>query len=249
MLQFSFDETEATLTLSPEGQLTKEDFQKVNDEVNPFIEENGELKGLIIETKSVKDWGSWSGLINHLKFVKEHHRQIRKVATITDNKVLAAAPSIASHFVRAEVKLFATDAIEEAKIWINSPEEDLNISMIPFPNKPVIGIQMMGKMEKRDLLMVQDEIELKLATFDKVGLYVEVEDYRGFTLEAFCEDLRYGLSKWKRFSFKAVVCDKGWIANMTKMASKVIPMMEIRHFTSDQKATAKAWVENGGELN
>jgi hypothetical protein len=41
--------------------------------------------GLLIEAPSFPGWGSFGALINHMKFVYDHHRKIDRVAAVTDN--------------------------------------------------------------------------------------------------------------------------------------------------------------------
>jgi hypothetical protein len=58
----------------------------------------------------------------HLKFVKNHHRHIAKVAAVTDSGFLTIMPSIVSHFVHAQVRHFDYDDKESALKWLQSRE-------------------------------------------------------------------------------------------------------------------------------
>ena len=42
----------------------------------------------------------------HLKFVGDHHRQIERIAAVTNSGFLKIMPRIASHFVHAKIKRF-----------------------------------------------------------------------------------------------------------------------------------------------
>jgi hypothetical protein len=45
-----------------------------------------------------------AALISHLKFVRNHQAKIEKVAAVSDSGFLSVIPSVARHFVKAEVK-------------------------------------------------------------------------------------------------------------------------------------------------
>ena len=104
--------------VEPKGPLTKEDFLAIADKVDPVIESNGELDGLIIKTKDFPGWKSFSDVVEHFRFVKNHHQKIKKVAFVTDATVADIFPAMAGHFVKAEVKSFGFDGLEKAVEWI-----------------------------------------------------------------------------------------------------------------------------------
>ncbi len=105
-------------TLEPQGALAKEDFAAISAQVDPIIENEGQLDGLIIKTREFPGWEGFSDMLEHFRFVKNHHQKIRKVAFVTDAKIGDLVPSIASHFVKAEVKHFDYDDYEEAVAWM-----------------------------------------------------------------------------------------------------------------------------------
>jgi len=109
------------LTVSPEGKLEAEDFAQLAEVVDPFLEEHGPLRGLLIEAEAFPGWQDFAALISHLRFVKEHHKRIRKVAAVTDNSVLSILPQVASHFVKAEIRHFPYHQKESALNWMLQP--------------------------------------------------------------------------------------------------------------------------------
>ena len=107
------------MTIEPEGSLTKDDFDRVSKDVDPYIEEVGSLKALIIITPSFPKWDNFDALLRHIKFVKNHHEKIEKLAFVTDSIVGDFAEKISSHFVSAEIKSFPYDSLDKAKEWIS----------------------------------------------------------------------------------------------------------------------------------
>jgi hypothetical protein len=120
MLSHELLRTEGILILRPEGSLEATDFQRVSGEIDPYIEANGKLRGVMIDAASFPGWKDFAGLLAHLKFVKDHHRKIEKLAVVSDSGVLTLAPKVASHFVQAEVRNFSHAQREEALQWIRT---------------------------------------------------------------------------------------------------------------------------------
>jgi hypothetical protein len=124
MLTVKIDESRGIAILEPEGPLSKDDFVAAAKAIDPYIEETGTLKGLIIHTESFPGWDSFAALTTHLKFVKEHHQKIARIAFATDSVIGNVAESIVSHFVNAELKKFGYHELEQAKLWIESDVEN-----------------------------------------------------------------------------------------------------------------------------
>ncbi|MEA3278143.1 MAG: STAS/SEC14 domain-containing protein [Pseudomonadota bacterium] len=122
MMRYDLDRDHSLLHVRPEGALEAEDFEQLVQLVDPFIEESGGLDGLIIETSKFPGWENLAAMVRHFRFVRDHHRKIRKVALVTDSAIGDLAEHIAAHFVAAQVKGFAADQLEQAKAWIAEAE-------------------------------------------------------------------------------------------------------------------------------
>lgn len=118
MIAYELDKEKKVLIIRPGGPLSEEDFTSIADAIDPFIEQSGALAGLIIQAEEFPGWHDFAGLVGHLKFVKGHHKQIKKVAAVTDDRFIAILPKVAGHFVSADVKHFSYDDLDAAKSWI-----------------------------------------------------------------------------------------------------------------------------------
>ena len=118
MLDIKLNKTDGIAILEPNGKLSKEDFKTVANIIDPYLENAGKLNGIIIYVKSFPGWDSFSALITHLKFIKEHHKKISHVAFVSDSPIGAFAEHISSHFVSAEVKSFSFNELEASIKWI-----------------------------------------------------------------------------------------------------------------------------------
>ena len=111
---------EKILVITPEGSLEKTDFETLSKEVDPYIEAMGTLNGLMIYSESFPGWENFAAVLSHIKFIKEHHHNIKKVAAVTDSGFLSILPRVAGHFVQAEVKHFPYQDKDAALDWLKS---------------------------------------------------------------------------------------------------------------------------------
>jgi hypothetical protein len=118
MISYELDENTGVLTVRPEGKLETQDFLTLSGVVDPFIDERGRLNGIIIVTERFPGWEDFNGMIEHMRFVRNHHRKIAKVAIVTDSKIADVAESLGKHFVKASIKHFSFKELESAKGWM-----------------------------------------------------------------------------------------------------------------------------------
>jgi hypothetical protein len=118
MLNFEIHPGEGTVVLEPAGRLQKESFEELTRAVDAYIEENGPVHGLVIHTKTFPGWEDFGAVLGHMRFVRDHHRKIERVALVTDSKLGQILPKFASHFVAAEIKHFAYDDMRSAQAWV-----------------------------------------------------------------------------------------------------------------------------------
>jgi len=124
MIDLDIDNEHAILAVSPRGALSEQDFSRVAAAVDPVIEQQGKLAGLIIHAESFPGWDSFASMLSHFRFVRDHHRHIKKVAVVSDSAVLTIFPHISTHFISAEIKHFHFDDYNKAVAWIQASGKD-----------------------------------------------------------------------------------------------------------------------------
>lgn len=117
MLAVEIDEASGVAVLSPSGKLSEADFENVTNLLDPYIEQYGTLKGLIVYTEEFPGWESFSGFLSHLRFIRNHHEKVKSIALVTNSSVGALAEYLASHFISAQVMAFHYKELELAKYW------------------------------------------------------------------------------------------------------------------------------------
>ncbi len=118
MLNTILDTATKIVTLQPHGALKKEDFDNAVKIIDPFIEEHGKLNGVIIYTETFPGWDDFAAFNRHLVFIKNHHKEIKKLAFVTNSLVGDFGEMMTGHFVEAVIKNFSFDQLEDAKAWI-----------------------------------------------------------------------------------------------------------------------------------
>ena len=118
MLEVTIHEEDGIAVLEPHGALTQQDFEAAATMVDPFIERYGKLHGVMIHTKDFPGWNSFAAMLTHLKFVRDHHAKVERVAMVTDSAIGDLAEVMTGHFVQAEVKHFGFNKFKEARLWV-----------------------------------------------------------------------------------------------------------------------------------
>lgn len=118
MIDYDLDKEHSILEVRPTSALDKEDFVKLAQAVDPQIEANGDLAGVIVNASSFPGWDSFGSLVTHLRFVRDHHKHVKKLAVVTDSHLGDVVQHLASHFVSAEIRHFPGGQIEQARQWI-----------------------------------------------------------------------------------------------------------------------------------
>ena len=111
------------LILRPQTALAASDFASLATLVDGHLDRGGKLRGVLISGKSFPGWEDLDGLIAHLRFVRNHHSRIDKVAIVADGLVARLVPRVASHFVHARLQHFDDEA--SALRWLTlAPGQD-----------------------------------------------------------------------------------------------------------------------------
>jgi len=118
MIEHTLDTAHSILYVRPKTALEQDDFVQLARTVDPYIEETGSLAGLVIAAPAFPGWESLGAMAAHFRFVRDHHKHIRKIALVTDSALGNAAEHLASHFVSAEIRHFPGGELAAAEQWV-----------------------------------------------------------------------------------------------------------------------------------
>ncbi|MEQ8207241.1 MAG: STAS/SEC14 domain-containing protein [Woeseia sp.] len=118
-LEFEFREKRGVLILQPDGELDAADFSRIAHEIDPYVELMGKLRGVMIIAKHFPGWEDLSALAAHFRFVKDHRRKVKRLALVSDDKLMSTMPFLARHFLVEEASHFPMKKKNEALIWLS----------------------------------------------------------------------------------------------------------------------------------
>nr|WP_018599824.1 STAS/SEC14 domain-containing protein [Mycobacterium sp. 155] len=119
MLDCNLDQKNSIVLVRPDAALDKDDFVKLAQVVDPQIEAHGDLAGLIIDAPRFPGWDSLGAMVTHIRFVRDHHKHVKKIAVVTDSHLGDLAEHLAAHFISAEIRQFPGGHLEQARAWIS----------------------------------------------------------------------------------------------------------------------------------
>lgn len=108
---------EGVLVLEPRAKLKPEDFDAVATTVDPWVEADGGLDGIVIHAREFPGWESLGSFLRHLELVRDRHEKVKRVAIVADGKLAELIPELADHFVEAEIERFPYDDFDRALAW------------------------------------------------------------------------------------------------------------------------------------
>lgn len=118
-LGFEFLDEQSILILQPHGKLNAADFERIAGEIDPYIENAGDLKGVVIEAEHFPGWHDLSAFVAHFKFVKNHRQKVKRLAVVSNDRVMGALPHLANRFLVEDSRHFPTAKKTEAVAWVS----------------------------------------------------------------------------------------------------------------------------------
>lgn len=105
------------VVLDVAAPLRAADVEALAATVDSWLATHDVLPGLVVHARGVPGWENLGTLLRHVRFVRRHHRTVRRVALAVDGAPAHLAPAMAGHFVKAELRHFGYDGLGEAITW------------------------------------------------------------------------------------------------------------------------------------
>jgi hypothetical protein len=123
MLDYSILLPEGILVLETGTPLSTEDFSGLAIVVDSYLSNHDKLRGVLIHAKSFPGWEDLDGFTAHMRFVREHHKKVARLAVVTDSHLAGMLESLGKHFVAAEMMHFPYADNAKALDWLKVTEE------------------------------------------------------------------------------------------------------------------------------
>ena len=120
MLNFSIMQDEGILLLRPSAPLSKEDFSSLSADVDAYLSEHTRLHGVMVHAKGFPGWENFGAFTAHMHFVRGHHKQVERVAIVTDTPLASVVELFAKHFISAEIRHFPFADDAKALKWLQA---------------------------------------------------------------------------------------------------------------------------------
>lgn len=108
------------LVVEADQPLRVQDFDALAVAADTWLVSHDELAGVVVHAREFPGWENIGSLFRHVRFVRDHHRKVRKVALAADSRLAGLVPHLANHFVDAEVRRFGYDELDDAIAWAAS---------------------------------------------------------------------------------------------------------------------------------
>ncbi|MDE2358416.1 MAG: STAS/SEC14 domain-containing protein [Betaproteobacteria bacterium] len=118
MLHYRLEPRSGVVFLTASGRLEASDFASLALTVDPYIARHGKLRGILLDAAAFPGWDDVDALIAHMRFVRRHHRNIERIAILTDDAFLEALERLAQLFTDAKIRRFATRKRAQAIAWL-----------------------------------------------------------------------------------------------------------------------------------
>jgi hypothetical protein len=244
MLRITEDEAHGCLLLEPTGALTRRDLEGLNERFDAWVARNDTIPNLVIRSDRFPTWTDFSALMQHLRFIRSHHRLVGRVAIVSDARALDLAPRLAGRVVSAEIRHFGSGDLPAALTWVSERDTGTGrVSVMTDLPDDVLGLSVEGVIRARDYAdTIVPLIESKLRTHDRLKLLYRIgPQFEAFTAGAVWSDALVGVKHLTGFEKVAVVSDIGWIRHAVRAFAPMMPA-EVQVFGDAALADAKAWI-------
>ena len=244
MLNIEIKDRANIVIVTPDGAITAADIDRMTEEINNYINNHDRVPNLVIHTMSIPYWSNFKAMEKHLKFVKNHHQIVKKVAIVSDSKLLWLAKTIVDRFTGANVRRFTVEALDDAVAWAEIEEDHPgSIEQIDGLPDDVIGLDFKGLITAQDYSKtLVPLVAEKSKEYDKIKLICVLGDYfNGYSAGAMWEDMTFGFSHLTTFSKLAIVTDEDWVRHGAKVFGMLMPT-EVLVFSNSEIDEAKEWI-------
>ena len=112
-----------------------------------------------------------------------------------------------------------------------------------------VEIEMRGKLNSDEMRRALDDLELKSKGIRNGRLLYDIIDFHLPSFAAIAIELSRlpsMLGLVRKFDRAAVLADTVWLKKVSEFEGALIPGLEVKAFSRDQRAEAEAWLREGG---
>ena len=122
------------------------------------------------------------------------------------------------------------------------------LQFLPVFDGNTIAIRASGKLTHEDYQQFLPQLEQEIKSNNKLSMLLELDNFKGWELEAAKDDFRFGMTHSDHFERIAIVGDKAWEHWMVSMAKPFMPVSDIRYFNRENLQQAWDWLREKDAL-
>ncbi len=110
------------LRVKPLGAVTAADFTGLNEFADAYLKDHVPLAGLLIDAQYFPGWNSFAGFVARGRFIRDHQRDVERIAVVTDSPIASLVEMLANPFVAADIRCFRFSQYAAALRWLRIQE-------------------------------------------------------------------------------------------------------------------------------
>ena len=118
MIGFSIDDGNI-VHATPHGKISETDIRDTaGPQIDRLLRDKGHLSGVLVDAREFEGWEDFSAFAAHVKFIKDHHDKVDKIAVINGGENHDFLKRIFSLVPHIEFRFFAGDEEQTAEQWL-----------------------------------------------------------------------------------------------------------------------------------
>lgn len=117
------------------------------------------------------------------------------------------------------------------------------IEILGMTEGKLVATKATGQLTKEDYNKILPILEEKEKEYEKISWYFEMEDFKGWDLQAAWKDLKFDVKYFNQLEKIAMVGAKDWEEKLSKVM-RPFTTAEIKFFPPEEKQIAKDWIKS-----
>ena len=117
------------------------------------------------------------------------------------------------------------------------------IQFLDINEENTVAARVVGKIETEDVEKAAKEIDQQLEEDGKVKMYIELDHFEGYELEAFLKDLKFTVRHFDDFERVALVGQEEWLDALGEITDEIFSGVEVRYYPLGERPQALRWLE------
>jgi hypothetical protein len=120
MIDTTLLKSAGVLIVAPTGPISDADISEWRAALAGHLEQNAEVKGLLVDAKAFPGYTEASAFFGHLGIIRDFHSKIDRLALVTDMVMASFAETFGKFMLGVEARRFPAGERDKALAWLTS---------------------------------------------------------------------------------------------------------------------------------